>query len=208
MIDSVIDISHYQGPNIDFAKVKTAGVVGVIHKATSGANLQDTMYPVNRAKALAAGLLWGAYHWGVGDADADAQAQYFLDYAQPDAQTLLALDYEPNVTRTHRLGPDMTPDQATEFVTKINGAQGSFPLFYTGMAMAGRIPDLPQCPLWWARYANAPIGIPDTWPTWTFWQYTDGLFGPEPHAVDGIGNCDRDQFNGDLDGLLRLWKVQ
>jgi lysozyme len=208
MINSVIDISHYQGPNIDFAKVKADGVAGVIHKATAGTNQQDNMYPVNREKALAAGLLWGAYHWGVGDADPADQVKYFLDYAQPDAQTLLALDYEPNVTRTHRLGPDMTPDQATEFVTRINDTQGAFPVLYTGMAMAARIPALPQCPLWWARYANAPIGVPPAWPSWTLWQYTDGAVGPLPHSVNGIGNCDRDQFNGDLAGLMKLWRVQ
>jgi len=205
MINVVIDVSHHNGPNIDFAKVKAAGIVGVIHKATAVSNFKDKMYPVNRARALAAGLLWGAYHWGVGDAEAEDQVNYFLDYAQPTAQSLLALDSEPNLASAHRLGPDMSPEQATEFVTSINGRFDRFPLLYTGHAMEGRIPELPQCPLWWARYANAPIGIPPAWPNCTLWQYTDGHFGPEPHAVDGIGNCDRDQFNGDLSGLQRLW---
>jgi len=35
MINGVIDISHYQGPNIDFARVKAAGGIGVIHKGNS-----------------------------------------------------------------------------------------------------------------------------------------------------------------------------
>ena len=205
MINSVIDISHHQGPNIDFGKVKAAGVVGVIHKATGGTNYQDPMYAGNRQSALAAGLLWGAYHWGTGDASGADQAQYFLDYAQPDAQTLLALDYEPNVSGPNRLGPDMTPQLATDFVNAVQGSQGRFPVLYTGMAMAGHFPNLPDCPLWWARYAPQPAGIPATWPTWTLWQYTDGAHGNQPHTVDGIGACDRDQFNGDLAGLQRLW---
>lgn len=207
MLNSVIDISHHQGENINFAKVKAAGIVGVIHKATAGTNFKDRMYPINRQKALQAGLLWGAYHWGTGDADAAAQVQYFLEYAAPDDKTLLALDYEPNVSGVHRLGPDMTPQQATDFTTNIKTTRGRFPVLYTGMAMQGHIPNLPDCPLWWARYANQPKGIPETWPTWTLWQYTDGAHGLPPHTVDGIGSCDRDQFNGDLAALQSLWGV-
>ena len=207
MLNSIIDISHHQGSNIDFARVKAAGIVGVIHKATGGTNYQDPMYPVNRQRAQNEGLLWGAYHWGTGDASGADQAQYFIDYAQPDGQTLLALDYEPNVAGPHRLGPDMTPQIATDFVNAIQGSQGRLPILYTGMAMQGKIPNLPDCPLWWARYAAQPAGIPETWPTWTLWQYTDGTNGNQPHTVDGIGPCDRDQFDGDLDGLKRLWGV-
>ena len=55
MINSVIDISHHQGANIDFAQVKAAGIVGVIHKAPAGTGFKDNMYPVNRQKAVAAG---------------------------------------------------------------------------------------------------------------------------------------------------------
>jgi lysozyme len=207
MINSVIDISHHQGSNVDFAKVKAAGIVGVIHKATAGTNMKDKMYPVNRQKALAEGLLWGAYHWGTGDASAADQVSFFLDYVQPDDQTLVALDYEPNVAGPHRLGPDMTSDQATGFANGINEIRGRFPLLYTGLAMAGKFPDLPQCPLWWARYANEPKGIPATWETWTLWQYTNGGFGNPPHEVPGIGHCDRDQFNGELAGLTSLWNA-
>ena len=207
MINSVIDISHHQGPNVDFAKVKAAGIVGVIHKATGATNYQDPMYGANRQRALDAGLLWGAYHWGTGDASGAEQAQYFLDFAQPDGQTLLALDYEPNVSGPHRLGPDMTPQLSTDFVNAVQASQGRFPVLYTGMAMAGNIPNLPDCPLWWARYAPQPAGIPPTWSTWTLWQYTDGAHGNPPHNIDGIGPCDRDQFNGDLDALQRLWGV-
>jgi lysozyme len=206
MINVVIDISHHQ-QHVNFAQVKAAGVVGVIHKATGGTNYQDPRYAAHRQGALDAGLLWGAYHWGTGDASGADQAQYFLDYVQPDGQTLLALDYEPNVSGAHRLGPDMNPQQATDFVNAVQASHGRFPVLYTGMAMSGHFPNLPDCPLWWARYAPEPKGIPPTWPTWTLWQYTDGANGNQPHTVDGIGPCDRDQFNGDLDGLKSLWGV-
>ena len=50
-----------------------------------------------------------------------------------------------------------------------------------------------------------PNKIQQTWPAWTLWQYTDGVAGPGPHSVDGIGPCDRDQFNGTVDQLKQLW---
>lgn len=65
---------------------------------------------------------------------------------------------------------------------------------------------LSQCFFWLAQYGpNA--AVPPNWPTWTLWQYTDGNASPQPHTVPGIGACDRDQFNGDLDGLKELWGV-
>ena len=42
---------------------------------------------------------------------------------------------------------------------------------------------------------------------WTFWQYTDGVHGPAPHRVDGVGRCDRNKFNGSLAQLKKLWGV-
>lgn len=51
-----------------------------------------------------------------------------------------------------------------------------------------------------------PEGSP--WAKWTLWQYTDGNVGPEPPTVPGIGACDRDKFNGDLDRLKALWGVR
>ena len=44
------------------------------------------------------------------------------------------------------------------------------------------------------------------WSTWTLWQYTGDDKGPnQPHAVPGVGVCDRDTFNGDGAGLRALW---
>jgi hypothetical protein len=50
-----------------------------------------------------------------------------------------------------------------------------------------------------------PLNIPATFGTLTFWQYTDGVHGLGPYAVDGVRRCDRDQFNGSLAQLRTLW---
>ena len=58
----VIDIYHGDAVQ-DFARVKAAGIVGVIHKASQGGAVVDRAYASRRKLALAAGLKWGAYHF-------------------------------------------------------------------------------------------------------------------------------------------------
>jgi lysozyme len=204
-INVVVDISHHNG-NVDLMKAKEAGIVGVIHKATQGTGMFDSRYEQNRQKAQAAGLLWGAYHFGT-KGNGAAQADVFLSKANADSQTLLVLDYEPNGNST------MTLDQARTFVSRVNEVTGRFPGLYSGSLIKEQLggkpvdPILSQCFLWIAQYGPQPKNIPETWPTWTLWQYTDGVAGPPPHSVDGIGSCDRDQFNGTLEELQRLWGV-
>ena len=204
-INVVVDISHHNG-NVDLAKAQAAGIVGVIHKATQGTSMVDNMYDQNRQKADAASLLWGAYHFGT-QADGVAQADFFLSKVNADGKTLLVLDYEPNGNSTMTLG------QAKAFVARINEVTGRFPGLYSGSLIKQQLggkpadPVLSQCFLWIAQYGPAPSNIPATWPAWTMWQYTDGNVGPQPHSVAGIGNCDRDQFNGTIEQLQQLWGV-
>jgi lysozyme len=204
----VIDVSHHQ-ERVDFERVRAAGIRGVIHKATEGFRFVDKKYATRRQQALDAGLLWGAYHFGVGG-DGSDQADHFLETVTPTPDTLLVLDYEPNFT-----GPTMTLDQAREFVSHIDDQAGRFPGFYSGHLIKEQLgsvqspdPVLSECFLWIAQYrGQKPINIPPTFRTWTFWQYTDGVHGNEPHRVDGVGLCDRDMFNGSLANLRRLWGV-
>ena len=52
----VIDLSH-RNAVADFARVRAAGVAGVIHKATQGIGFVDKMYIPRKQPALDAGLL-------------------------------------------------------------------------------------------------------------------------------------------------------
>jgi len=204
-INVIVDISHHNG-NVDLVKAQQAGIVAVIHKATQGTGMFDNMYIQNRQQAKTAGLLWGAYHFGT-NSEGAAQADFFLSKVDPDAETLLVLDYEPNGNST------MTFAQAKAFVSRVNTVTGRFPGLYSASLikeqLGGKPPDpiLSQCFLWIAQYAPQPKNIPATWSTWTMWQYTDGVNGPAPHSVNGIGPCDRDQFNGTLQQLQALWGV-
>src|SRR5262245_34266897 len=106
----------------------------------------------------------------------------------------------------------MSYDQMVEFVELIHKEVGRYPVVYGGHLLREALGDvtesvLSNCPLWYARYANAPYGIPRIWRTWALWQYTDGNIGPQPQKVRGIGNCDRDTFNGTRQELLQQWPL-
>ena len=202
-LNAVVDISHHNG-NVDLGLAKADGIIGVIHKATQGATGVDPMYQTNRAKAAAAGLLWGAYHFATGD-DAVAQAQHFLEIVGTFENTLLVLDLEANPT-----GSSMSLNNARAFVTQVNEVTGRFPGLYSGsyikeMLGSNKDPVLARCWLWLAQYGPNAV-VPPNWPAWTMWQYTDGASGPQPHLVNGIGHCDRDKFNGTEDQLRVLWQ--
>jgi len=202
-LNAVVDISHHNG-NVNFALAKGDGIIGVIHKATQGQTGLDPMYQTNRTNAINAGLLWGAYHFATGG-DGVAQATHFLDVVGTFDNTLLVLDLEQNPA-----GPSMSLQDARAFVTQVNQVTGRFPGLYSGSYIkqllgSGKDPILAQCWLWLAQYGPNAV-VPANWPTWTMWQYTDGAVGPQPHSVAGIGNCDRDQFNGTEDQLQTLWQ--
>ena len=50
-INVVVDLSHHN-ETVDFAKMKAAGIVGVIHKATQGLTYVDETYAGRRVEAL------------------------------------------------------------------------------------------------------------------------------------------------------------
>ena len=206
MIDSVIDVSHFNGAP-DWARVRAAGVLGVIHKATQGTTHVDATFAAARTDVPASGLLWGAYHFGTGDAPGKDQAQFFLDTVKPDARTLCAIDFESNPS-----GTAMTLAQMLEWIDVVTNATGRPPVVYGGKSLlfadiaSTPEPTLAKCPLWIAQYTNAPAPSaipPQVWTTWTLWQYT------ESGTVDGItGHVDRERFNGTADELTAWWSVK
>lgn len=196
-LNAVIDLSHFNTVT-SFAEIKSAGIVGIIHKATEATNWSDSTYAARKTQALAAGLWWGAYHFGT-NADGAAQAEYFLSKVNPGPTDLLALDFEENTQS------QMTIAQAEQFVTEVFNQTGRYPGFYSD-ALAGKMLGnnkseiLANCWFWRAQYGTSEPIVPPTWSTWTMWQYTSA--GP----VSGISApCDRDTFNGTMDELSQLW---
>ena len=204
VLNAIVDLSHFNGePDLEAAK--DDGILAVIHKATQGVLYVDPMYVETRAQAKKAGLYWGAYHFGVGG-DPVGQAEHFLKTAESNPADLLVLDLEPNPC-----GSSMSLDEAIEFVSYVHSRTRRWPVLYSGYTIKSQLGDrhsetLANCPFWLAQYAPTAI-VPATWSSWTMWQYTDGGAGPQPHSVAGIGRCDRDKFNGDLQELQRFWGI-
>ncbi|MDO7883979.1 glycoside hydrolase family 25 protein [Hymenobacter cheonanensis] len=213
ILGAIADISHYnhnpESPHqaLDFRRAYQYGLRGVFHKATQGLGYTDSHYASRKQQALQAGLLWGAYHFGV-KADGAAQAAHFLDKVRPGPHDLLVLDFELNAD-----SDSMTTPQAEQFVQHIYKATGRYPGLYSSpyflqQRRAGGSAILRKCWLWLAYYRDvAAPPLPLGWPYWTMWQYTNGSGkqGSELHIIPGIGPCDGDRFNGTSDGLLRLW---
>ena len=202
MIDVVCDLSHYN-TRPDYAAAAAGGIRGVFYKATQGVIDGDITFADAEPKARAAGLWWGAYHFGTGD-DGTRQAEHFLARIPHPDKTLLALDFEPN---PH--GPSMTVAQAHDFVIHVHARTGRWPGLYSGNAIKealGNRPDpiLANCWFWLAQYGAVAV-VPACWPTWTFWQYSDGSVNAPASPAPGFGHCDRDRFNGDSAHLAALW---
>ncbi len=202
----VCDLSHGDGVS-DFALARRSGLLGVIHKATTGATGRDDAYQRRREAAKAAGLLWGAYHWGTA-MPVEEQVDNFLGWAQPDDQTLVALDYEET--------PDnqMTLDQASQFLRLIQARLNRKAMIYSGGLIKSQLgnrvdPFLGSHRLWLAQYGSQ-TQLPPTWSRYWLWQYTDGDHGPLPRTVPGIvgdsnGRLDCDHFAGTDDRLRAEW---
>jgi lysozyme len=202
MIRRIIDISHWQG-SIDFEKVAADGIVAIIAKATQGTSGVDPAYRRFKPAAARYNFLWGSYHFGTGT-DVGAQVEHYLATAEPNEAELVCLDFEENPS-----GSTMALNQARVFVSLFLNRTNRYPVLYGGGYLKRQLngkPDvlLARCPLWIAQYATKPM-LPPGWNEYALWQYTDGRDGPEPHQVNGIGRCDRNQFNGTIAQLRKRW---
>ena len=204
---NLIVVDLYHGDEVaSFAEAAQAGIRGIIHKASQGADVTDPRYAERRVAAREAGLLWGAYHFGT-NADVEAQLGNFLRAAQPDAQTLLALDCEPNGIDT------MTLDQARQVLVGIAGRLGRKPVLYSGSLIKEQLGDVDDAffgshRLWLAEYGPVPR-TQRSWQRPWLWQYSGDGIGPDPKTVQGIpgagGFVDCNSYDGTPDQLRAEW---
>jgi lysozyme len=224
-LDAVIDISHLSLVS-DFTLMRRhSNILGVIHKASEGGDWVDPTYSERRPQAEAAGILWGAYHFGSHQYSGAEQAAAFLAAAQPGPATLMALDFEPN---DRHPANTMDINQAEEFVRTVYQSTGRLPLVYThptwanggtyghrGLSLGQAVsPDsiLTRCDLWVVDYREEPE-VPSAWARrgWRLWQYAgdfsadDAAYGSASRALAGVDRCDRNLFAGDAAALYRFW---
>jgi lysozyme len=190
-----IDISHWQDFP-DFAEVRAAGVIAMIHKATEGTGYVDPNRARNIHNATAAGIRCATYHW-LKPGNAAAQMRFYLDIIEPVQGERMIIDYEEDgcsladlkeavrALRADPRGLQITVYSGHLLKEQISGKRDAFLATTTD--------------LWLAQYTTGTPTWPDeTYPHWTLWQYS------ESGEVDGIygGAVDLNRFDGSDDELL------
>ena len=185
-----IDVSNYQG-NIDYAKVKEAGIEIVYIKATEGQTITDAYLNQNYQKAKTNGLLVGFYHFVRARTNAQAvlEAEHFVNAISgmaPDCR--LAMDFEifGNLTT------NQVNDISFTFLRKVQELTGKNMVVYSNTNSARTVfsQELANSyPLWVAEYGVSRPQNNGKWNTWIGYQYTDR------GVINGInGYVDRDIF--------------
>jgi lysozyme len=168
----VVDIYHGDngGAMPDFVTLAKSGVVGVIHKASQGKSIVDQTYANRRKIATAQGLLWGAYHFLDFSADAKTQADHFLSVANPDSNTLVALDWETVGNK------EPSADLAKQFLQEIESKLGRKAVIYSGNVAKEQLHTgdiyFGSHRLWLCEYGKKAV----TQSSWSYpwlWQYSE-----------------------------------
>lgn len=191
-----VDLSRYQA-GFDMQAFKNAGGLGVILKASEGTTTKDSSYDTHRKNALAAGLKVASYHF-FRSSDPNAQADWYLQCANPDQGERVVLDFEDSsvpvgsgITFLKRIA-EVRPDlQLTVYTGNVGEEREK--QFGRDEWLAG------NTSLWTAQYSNTPSPWANqNWPQWSLWQYTDkGKVSGFSSAVD----CNK--FNGSDANFLK-----
>jgi GH25 family lysozyme M1 (1,4-beta-N-acetylmuramidase) len=233
-------LDAYELNSIDWPElVKDRRIVGFINKATDGlppvydcrrgktklsrklCREQFRKYAITRElyhsrKLIASGLglKWGAYHLGRPGNPID-QANHFINFTNPDANDLIALDIEHNDPKKW-----MSLEDAEIFATHIKNRLGRYPLLYVNGSTAQFIADnsldypvLSRLQLWYARYkpnisAVFPLG---EWASYSIWQfsYQGNCTNKKcPYRISGApADIDVNVTRYDIRGLKSIWPM-
>jgi len=199
-----LDVSHHNG-DIDYAAVKEAGHRFVFIKATQDNDFIDPMFPTNLARARAAGLAAGAYHFFDYTLDGREQADHFVDRLEAVGGIDDALPPVVDVECWAPIGASIhavSTARLRDFVERVYERIGRWPLIYTSTFMwrevVGNAEGFGQLPMWAACWGcEQPISIAPGWDEWVFWQ--EGLT-----RIPGVGRLDGNYFSGSRKELRAL----
>lgn len=205
IVPKFVDLSHYDDLQ-DIAKVKAAGILGIVNKATEGPGMVDKTFTIRRPVVGDAGMLYGAYHF-VRPGNMAQQAAHFLEVVGDPTGLLLALDHEV---------AGVSLADAQEWLQIVHDRVGRWPVYYSYSAMlmqsfgARQSAFFSQVRLWLASYTATPRWPTEVWPSWWGWQYTGDSAGQPPHNVPGIvleggKGIDMNAFNGTDQELIEQW---
>jgi lysozyme len=206
-----IDVSDFQGNDIDWSSVKASGYSFAIAKATQGTGNVQTSFAHNISGIRDAGMIAGAYHFLSWESDPRAQGAHFLSVYTPRKGDIPpALDCEA-VPAGMSSGACIS--QISGFLNAVEPHLGGARML---LYMSFSFPsdnlnggtDFSGHPVWIAAYNTDPFAsnVPPAWvgktPGMVMWQYSDGSIPAPQPPIAGLGSSiDRDRFNGDIDAL-------
>lgn len=184
-----IDVSRWQGTDINWEKVKADGYLFSFMKVTDGSAYSSKFIEMGKIQATdakKAGLKIGYYHFahpsnfsGI-EKDAKDEANYFLKMLKtfPKPNFPLVLDFEDEKMT---LSLDETEQWITLFRKVIITAGYELIIYSYADYLTRRLPkthQLGQMALWLASYPkNFDIKVypnnPRGWASWIMWQYSD-----------------------------------
>ena len=188
-----IDVSAWQG-EINFNRVKDAGIEAVYIRAGEGANATDRYFERNYENAKAAGLKYGFYHYVTARIVSDAveQADFFASLIRSKPYDMkAAMDFE----NLSGLTADEAVAIAKAYLERLEQRSGHMPAVYSDAYDARTVwrSNLTKYPLWVAEYGVREPGNIGGWSSWSGFQYSD------KGAVSGInGHVDLDYFRESL----------
>lgn len=192
-----IDISHHQDFP-DFEKIRAAGVIAMIHKATEGSSYIDPNRRTNCSNAKAAGIACCTYHWLSPGSSPASQIAFYLKTVDPVNGERMVIDYEENGCTLADLKEAVQALLDDPRELKITVYSGHLLKEQLGSKRDAFLAD--NTDLWLAQYTSSTPTWPDaTYPIWMLWQYS------ESGTMDGIEGSlvDLNRFPGNDDELLR-----
>lgn len=173
----------YDIANVNGTGIITKALTGsfVIVKATEGLTFKDKLMPGFVQQIRARGLLLGYYHFAHPANSATAEADEFVNYAQPRDGEVMVLDFEP-----YGQGVPVSrwPGWILAFLDRVKARTGAECWLYinndqgtqlVNAATPAQAQALRTWPLWKAAYGSS-MGSTMGWPAVTAWQYNaDGI---------------------------------
>ncbi|MCL6454381.1 MAG: peptidoglycan-binding protein [Alicyclobacillus sp.] len=204
MAAMAIDVSNHNG-DIDWTRVKAAGVSLAWTKATEGTDYLDAYLSRNLAGMRSVGIQDGTYHFArpmVGRAN--VEADWYVDSVLK-AGGFGALAPVLDIEVTGGLSRAQLTTWMANWLARVEQRTGRVPVIYTYTSFGQSAFDSTQFtryPLWIADYGVSKPALPPGWTSWAYWQYSDS------GHVDGIaGVVDMDYIAGEVPQVAQTLQV-
>ncbi|HET6454953.1 MAG TPA: glycoside hydrolase family 25 protein [Armatimonadota bacterium] len=213
-----IDISHWQG-EVDHAQAAASGMRFCVCKATEGRTHTDDRFAEYiagiREVQSSGGIYYpGAYHFarpdtdGGNEQDGAAEGEHFCDVVQEICGEIV-LDFMPPALDWEKYS-DFDEEENIPWIDAwidvVERRLNRRPMIYTGKNVwkyeCGNTDKFSDYPLWQVYYSGTATQPPEMpWPGWAIWQWSGSDSMQYAPDVPGVGVCDVNRWNGNLDEL-------